>query len=223
MMEQLSMSEDSNLCTQVLALTAVAYRPVTTLELASLIEELEDMSNDLESVREIISLCGSFLTLRGDTVYFVHQSAKDFLCAERFDEVFPCGSEEVHRNVVLRSLELLSKTLHRDMYGLKALGYPAKEVKQPDLDPLATSRYSCIYWVDHLCDSIPNSSASYAMSLQDGDVVDVFLREKFLYWMEALSLCRSMLKGISSMTKLWLLVLVCPTTRCRYVTYANRS
>ncbi|KAH7033954.1 beta transducin-like protein HET-E2C [Macrophomina phaseolina] len=174
MMKQISASDDSHLCKQVLALTAIVYRPVTIHELASLIEEVEDMSDDLDSVREIISLCGSFLTLREDTVYFVHQSAKDFLFAEAFDEVFPCGSTDAHRMVFLKSLKLLSKTLRRDMYDLGALGHPAEEVEQPDPDPLATSRYSCVYW--------------------------------YLYWLEALSLCRSMPKGVVSMAQLWSLV-----------------
>ncbi|KAF2136137.1 uncharacterized protein K452DRAFT_354069 [Aplosporella prunicola CBS 121167] len=194
MMEQISTSDDSHLCKQVLALTAIVYRPVTIHELASLVEEVEDITDDLESVREIISFCGSFLTLREDTVYFVHQSAKDFLFAEAFDEVFPCGSTEAHWRVFLRSLKLLSKTLRRDIYGLGALGYPAEEVEQPDPDPLAVSRYSCVYWVNHLYDSRPNSSANYAVSLQN---------EKYLYWLEALSLCGSMPKGVVSMAQLW--------------------
>ncbi|KAH7065088.1 NACHT domain-containing protein [Macrophomina phaseolina] len=206
MMKQISTSDDSHLCKQVLALTAIVYQPVTIHELASLVEEVENMSNDLESVREIISLCGSFLTLREDTVYFVHQSVKDFLFAEAFDEVFPCGSTDAHQMVFLKSLKLLSKTLRRDMYDLGALGYHVEEVEQPDPDPLATSRYSCVYWVNHLYDSKPNSSASHAVSLQDGGVVNVFLREKYLYWLEALSLCRSMPKGVVSMAQLWSLV-----------------
>ncbi|KAH7012389.1 vegetative incompatibility protein HET-E-1 [Macrophomina phaseolina] len=206
MMEQISASDDSHLCKQILALTAVLYRPVTMYELASLVEEVEDISDDLESVRELISLCGSFLTLREDTVYFVHQSAKDFLFAEAFNKVFPYGSAEAHRIVFLRSLNLLSNTLRRDIYDLRAFGYPAEEVEQPDPDPLATSRYSCVYWVNHLYDSRPNSSASYAATLQDGGIVDLFLREKYLYWLEALSLCRSMPKGVASMAQLWSLV-----------------
>lgn len=209
MMEQISASDDSHLCKQILALTAVLYRPVTTHELASLVEEVEDISDDLESVRELISLCGSFLTLREDTVYFVHQSAKDFLFAEAFNKVFPFGSAEAHRIVFLRSLNLLSNTLRRDIYDLGAFGYPAEEVEQPDPDPLATSRYSCVYWVNHLYDSRPNSSASYAASLQDGGIVDLFLREKYLYWLEALSLCRSMPNGVVSMAQLRSLVEVC--------------
>ncbi|KAF2818584.1 hypothetical protein CC86DRAFT_308708, partial [Ophiobolus disseminans] len=56
----------------VLAVTAVLYRPVTVAKLIVLTRQLADFTNNLELVREIISLCGSFLTLRDNTVYFVH-------------------------------------------------------------------------------------------------------------------------------------------------------
>jgi hypothetical protein len=71
--------------------------------------------------------------------------------------------------------------MQRDMYSLQTLGYPAKEVKRLDLDPLTASRYSCIYWVDHLYNLNPKYLVSYTDSLQVGGVVNVFLREKYLY------------------------------------------
>ena len=107
-------------------------------------EQLEDL-DDLESVREIIGFCGSFLTLREDTVYFVHQSAKDFLFAKAYNKAFLDGIEDVHRAIFSRSLAILSRTLCRDMYSLEALGFPVENVKPPDPDPLAALRYPCVY------------------------------------------------------------------------------
>ncbi|KAH8644022.1 Vegetative incompatibility protein [Alternaria alternata] len=208
MMDQISESDSAEICLQVLASTAILYRPVAVPELVALVEQLEDL-DDLESVREIIGFCRSFLTLREDTVYFVHQSAKDFLFAKAYSEAFPAGSQAVHRTIFLRSLAILSRTLHRDMYSLEAPGYPIENVKLPEADPLAVSRYPCIYWIDHLCDLEPKSLASSVGSLQAADVVDKFLRKKYLYWLEGLSLCKSVGKGIVSMEKLQLLVQVC--------------
>jgi len=209
MMQQISRSntDDAELCKKILALVALVYRPITLEELVVLVEQLEDIADDPESVQETISLCGSFLTLRKGVVYFVHQSAKDFLLT-RAAEVFPSGKENVHYNIFVRSLKVLSTTLRRDLYRLDALGYPIEQVGQPDPDPLASSRYSCIYWVDHLCDSNSSPSVSYAGSLQDGGAIDVFLKEKYLYWLEGLSLCKSIPKGIVSMAKLWSLAKV---------------
>ncbi|KUJ15222.1 HET-domain-containing protein, partial [Mollisia scopiformis] len=206
MMHQIGESDSAEVCRQVLASAAILYRPATIPELIVLVEQLEDFVDDLESVREIISLCGSFLTLREDTVYFVHQSAKDFLFAKALDEVFPHGTKAAHQVIFSRSLAILSKTLHRDMYSLKALGFPVKDVKRPDLDPLAASRYPCIYWIDHLHDSKPRSSANNVQYLQVTGIVNEFIKKKYLYWLEGLSLCESVEKGIVSMTKLWSIV-----------------
>lgn len=207
MMQQISDSDDADLHTQILGLVAVVYRPITIKELASLAELLEHMADDIESIREIISLCDSFLTLRENTVYFVHQSAKDFLLAGASSTVFPSGKEEAHYFIFSRSLQAMSRTLRRDVYGLRALGYPTERVEQPDPDPLAASRYSCIYWVDHLSDCDPNS-VNHKIALQGGRAVDTFIRKKYLYWLEALSLCKSMSDGVFSMAKLEVLIQV---------------
>ncbi|KAH8645549.1 hypothetical protein BGZ61DRAFT_542707 [Ilyonectria robusta] len=77
MMEKISTSNDANLCKEILAIASVVYRPITLEELKVLVESLEDLDQD--DLEEIIKSCGSFLTLREGVIYFVHQSAKDFL------------------------------------------------------------------------------------------------------------------------------------------------
>jgi hypothetical protein len=213
MMLQINDSDDADLYTQILALVATVYRPITIKELASLTELLEDMADDTKSIQEIISLCGSFLTLQESTVYFVHQSAKDFLLARASSTVFPFRKEEVHYVIFLRSLQAMYRTLRRDIYkvyGLRASACPTKKVEELDLDPdpLAASRYSCIYWVDHLSDWNSSSFVDHSIDLQDEGVVEKFLKEIYLYWLEALSLCKSMSEGLVSMAKLEALVQV---------------
>jgi len=207
MMEKTWNLDDADHCKRVLATIALVYRPITLKELTSLIE-MPDMS--IDELKEIILLCGSFLTIRESigTIYFVHQSAKDFLFKEAFNEVFPSGEGEVHYQILSRSLQVMSGTLRRDIYSLDALGYPIEEVEQPEPDPLGASRYSCIYWVDHLCDWNPNRYIYHSVDLQDGGAVHEFVRKKYLYWLEALSLCKSMPKGIVSMEKLEALIQV---------------
>jgi hypothetical protein len=142
MMQQINESDNADTCRCVLASAAVLYQPVTIPELVALVKQLEDV---VDNVREIINLCGSFLTVREDTVYFVHQSAKDFLFAKARKKVFPNSKEEVHRAIFSTSLAHLSRTLHRDMYSLIAPGSAIKHVKLPCPDPLAASRYPCVY------------------------------------------------------------------------------
>ena len=102
----------------------------------------------------------------------------------------------------------MSRTLRRDMYNLHALGYPIERVETPNPDPLATSCYSYMYWVDHLYDWNPNACPNDRDDLQDGGAVYEFLRKKYLYWLEALSLCRNMSGGIVSITRLEALIQV---------------
>ena len=202
-------TDDATLCKHILAAILLAYRPLTLKELASVVDTLEDMSNDLELLREIVGLCGSLLTVREDTIYIVHQSAKDYLLTHAFDEIYPSGQEETHYSIFSKSLQILSKTLRRDIYNLRSPGYPIDQIQQPQPDPLAASRYSCVYWVDHLYDSRANSTTSHELLRCRRDV-NAFLTEKFLYWLEALSICRSISKGIVSIAKLEALLQVLP-------------
>jgi len=72
MVEQICYSDYADLCKQILAPATIAYQPLTLEELVSLVQELENKADDLESVEEMIGLCGSSITIREGTVYFVH-------------------------------------------------------------------------------------------------------------------------------------------------------
>ncbi|KAK4139205.1 uncharacterized protein C8A04DRAFT_33317, partial [Dichotomopilus funicola] len=214
MMKQIIHSEDAGLCKQILGVAAIVRRPVSLNELTSLVELPDNVSDDPGSLEEIVKLCGSFLTLREQTVYFVHQSAKDFLLGRASDKasnkasqeasgwVFPFGTENVDHIIFLRSLDAMSTTLRRDMYGLGAPGFLIDNVRVPDPDPLATVRYSCVYWVGHLCDSVSGTGTYRDDLLQDNKAVHIFLKTKYLYWLEALSLQRAMSEGIIAIRRL---------------------
>ncbi|OCK73542.1 HET-domain-containing protein [Lepidopterella palustris CBS 459.81] len=196
----------SELCRQVLSIIIATYRPLHLQELYVLSDLPRQVQNVNQATETIVKMCGSFLTVRNDNVYIIHQSARDFLSKEASHDIFPYGTRDAHRSIFSRSLQVMSRTLHRDMYSLRVLAYPAQQVKQPDPDPLAASRYSCIFWIDHLCDWGLDSSNNHSVNLQDGGVIDSFMREKYLYWLEALSLCKSMSKGVTSIAKLEALI-----------------
>ncbi|KAK4656838.1 HNWD NOD-like receptor pc14 [Podospora pseudocomata] len=214
MLEQIGHSEDAELCKQILAVAAAVRRPISLDELASLIEMPDDVSDDPESLEEIVKLCGSFLIIREQTVYFVHQSAKDFLLGtasdkasnkasqEAFKLVFPTGIEDVSYIIFWRSLNVMSQKLRRDIYCLNAPGFSIDNVRVPDPDPLATVRYSCIYWIDHLRDLVSSTSSKWVHLLQDDGDIHRFLTSKYLYWLEALSLLRALPEGIDAIRQL---------------------
>lgn len=88
MVDQIRGSLYANLCREIPAIISTVYRPITLADLTPFVDTLEDLSEDHQSLADIVRLCGSFLTLRNDTVYFVHQSAKDFLLKTASVEAF---------------------------------------------------------------------------------------------------------------------------------------
>lgn len=193
-------SEDADLCKEILAIVSIVYRPITLEELKGLLQSLEDFQTG--DLKEVIGLCGSFLTIRNGVILFVHQSAKDYLLDKAADEILPSGIAHQHHAIVSRSLDVLLKTLRRDIYDLRIPGFPIEQVSSPDPDPLGSVRYSCVFWVDHLSDSCLTQRKEYDDILWDGGAVHNFLQEVYLYWLEGLSLLKSISDGIRAVQKL---------------------
>jgi hypothetical protein len=197
--------KDPEFCRLVLSTITLAYRPLHLLEVGTLSDLPEKISINFDSVMKVINKCGSFLAVRANRAYFIHQSAKDFLLEKALDRVFPSGKAKVNYTMFLRSREVMSRTLRCDMYGLFAPGFPIGEVKPPVPDPLAAVQYSCLYWIDHLLDS---DRGHITDELKDDGSVHQFLRASYIHWLEALSLLRSLPDGIVMIAKLenWLKV-----------------
>ncbi|TEY29165.1 hypothetical protein BOTCAL_0965g00010 [Botryotinia calthae] len=195
MMEQIVSMEDieaAQLCLEILAIVVIAYRPVTLDELVSLMK----MNNEI-SLEEIIQLCGFFLVSRDGIVFFVHQSAKDFLSKKAARTIFPDGTSKVHNRAFLNSITVMSNTLKRDIYNLHDPGFPIDKAKQPDPDPLAYIQYSCIYWVNHLKDGDPEKGKEH---IQDNDNIHKFLQTHLLHWLEAMSLMGKISESINAIS-----------------------
>ncbi|KAH6640076.1 hypothetical protein BKA67DRAFT_588521, partial [Truncatella angustata] len=192
-------SLDAKLCREILSVVSITYRPVSLAELSSLVDPKSfDNLSDLE---EVVQLCGSFLTIRDGIVYFVHQSAKDFLTTEATNVVFPSGGiPSKHRALAELSLKVLSQHLKRDPYDLQDPGTFVQDIDPPALDTLAPLRYSFVSWVDHFIDG--ESHDGQQDCTKTVSVTKELLHQKYLYWLEALSLLGATALGIASVTKL---------------------
>jgi len=201
MMRQIIERNDAySQCNKRVLLTMVnTYRPLQLSELVT----LAALPN-LAAHHNIVRLCG-LLTIKEDdrTVYFVHQSAKDYLTehakSELLFEIFPNGRAEGHHTIVSQSLKAMRAKLQRNIYNLECPGFPIVKVQAPHPDPLVSIQYACIYWIDHLCEI---KSGHDRVGLCDNGTIDVFLKEHFLHWLEALSLLKRMSEGVLSMAKL---------------------
>jgi hypothetical protein len=92
------------------------------------------------------------------------------------------------------------------MYNLQDPGSMMKDV--PDPDPLASIRYPCVFWVDHLCNT-DDQSLDRREKPSDDEAIFAFLKEHFLHWLESLSLIYKLSDGVLSIRKLLHNVQVC--------------
>ncbi|VZH93105.1 unnamed protein product [Fusarium fujikuroi] len=140
MMDRITDSSEGDRLKQILALVCVVYRPLTSDEIPTLVDSMNDYDED--DVEDTIASCGSFLTLQEREIFFVHQSAKEFLLNQGREVLFPRGINHKHAHVFSRSLDAMENTLRQDIYELGSPGI-LNPVEIPSLDPLACIEYSC--------------------------------------------------------------------------------
>jgi N-terminal domain of NWD NACHT-NTPase/NACHT domain len=196
--EKVEMIEPQD-CKNTLVAISLTYRPLTLSELAV----LAGLSHDITQIA--VEECGSFLTTKGETIYPIHQSAKDYLDTNR-SRLQPGGVAQAHADITRRSIDAMSSILERDLYRLGNYGLESKDITPPDGDPLAPVRYSCVHWLDHLRHAIEASPGS---GRDLCELVFNFFQEHYLHWLESLSLLHRLSDGIFSVTKLLNVVKVC--------------
>lgn len=203
----------SDLGRRVLAIATVAQRPLTIQEFVTLIKNNDGDENQgrqgsqrLEyDWEDILGHCSSFLTMRNGTIYFIHQSAKDFLVKQANQQLFPDGSEYAHMEILVASLSAMRNTLRKDIYELGHPSFSIDNLSQRALsdDPLGSIRYSCVYWIHHFRQTTLKGKAN---AHESHDLIYTFLREKYVYWLEASSLLRSIFDMVPGVQKLEQLV-----------------
>ncbi|EWG55495.1 hypothetical protein FVEG_13486 [Fusarium verticillioides 7600] len=191
MLDRITNSPEADRLKQILALVCIVYRPLSSAEIPTLVEFMDDY--DEEDVEDVIASCGSFLTLQNGEIFFVHQSAKEFLLDQGHRILFPHGTKHKHAYIFCRSVEGMQNTLRQDIYELGSPG-TLNPVEVPSPDPLCAIKYSCVYWVQHLC----KSEFMQGPDLSRLKRVSIFLRSKFTNWLEALSLLGELSTAIAS-------------------------
>lgn len=90
----------------MLSTATLTYRPLHLLELGVLSGLPEQISSNSLSVVKIVDMCDSFLTIRDEYVYLIHQSAKDYLSTSAPTTIFPAGLVEANHRVFSQSLQV---------------------------------------------------------------------------------------------------------------------
>jgi len=194
------MRRDPLYCKAVLAVATLALRPLSVSELVVLAGLPPNMDP-----RTIVRKCGSFLTIREETISLIHQSAKDYLDENYTSRLQLAGVAQGHADISRRSITTMSSILQKNIYNLD-FGIEAKNISPPASDPLASIRYSCVFWADHL---LNRESHECKEALADDGEVHFFIKEHFLHWLESLSLLGKLSKGLLSIGRLLESVQVC--------------
>ncbi|RKL31593.1 Vegetative incompatibility protein HET-E-1 [Fusarium proliferatum] len=189
---------DMEWCRAILAVVAVALRPLSLQELAAADETLTEWIEDNDTLSSLVTSCGSLLTIRGDKVYTVHQSVNDFL--PKAPDILPSGVGQQHYSIFKCSMDIVHNRIHRNLYGLKDSCVVVHDIPVLPAAPLTIAGYACIYWVDHFCawllaENQHPSSSCYSKISQ-------FLEKKYLYWLEAMSLLRCPSEAIKALQRL---------------------
>ncbi|CAI6096188.1 unnamed protein product, partial [Clonostachys chloroleuca] len=190
------------MCRRIISTAVFAYRPLHLHELHAL-SRLGEYNLKAHDVERTVRLCRSFLTVRKDHVYLIHQSAKDFLTGTSFRNTFLCNPQRTHYDLFRRSIEVMGGVLKRDIYDLILPGITIGEISPPDPNPLKEAEYACIYWINHYCDFYKADIDAAAQNTPtNSDMIVQFLKKFLLNWLEALSLLHHLDDGVRSIRRL---------------------
>ncbi|PQE09768.1 Vegetative incompatibility HET-E-1 protein [Rutstroemia sp. NJR-2017a BVV2] len=176
MEDQIIDLEDIEFYKSILAVVSTIYRPIILDELVTFVDISDRVASNYKALSEIIGLYSSFLTLRGYTISFVYQSAKDFLVDKVSEDIYLSTIENIYSSIFSRSLQAISYILRCNIYSLYA---PGISIDQVD-NLLEYDRKGIIY-----------------NNLRDSGLVHKFLYQSFLYWFEVLSIIKSLLYSIA--------------------------
>lgn len=196
MINELTYSRDEDICKAILAVVATAFEPLSLAELATSDERLTPFHSDLRTLSSIATCCGSFLTIRNDVVYTVHQSVRDYLV--KSSVIFPSSVEEQHYSIFHSTMDKMQANLHRNLYSVSDDTLYIDEISKPPSSPLDSIRYGCIHWIEHLFGSSPHATRSPRTCL----LVEAFFKTKYIYWLEAMSLLGCVSAAIRAIRKL---------------------
>ncbi|KIM21762.1 hypothetical protein M408DRAFT_324867 [Serendipita vermifera MAFF 305830] len=161
-------------------------------------------SIDYSAVKYILNGLQSVM-YTGEIPRFKHQSFVDFLTDKtRFPSVFLIDLKHERRSLAIKGLRVMKKHLHFNICELKSSYDRNSDI--PDLE-IRIGRhltphvcYSAVFWASHLAD--------ISFDHEIFDLLQDFMQNRFLFWLEVLSLTKRVNIGSGAMQSLidWLRV-----------------
>jgi hypothetical protein len=184
--------EEEKLCEifkQIVGSIVTTFEALSAGALARLLEiSKEEVNQTLHDLHSVLKIPKN----SEESIHLLHPSFRDFLLnRERcWDHRFQIDEQKTHEVTFDRCLQLMRKSLRRDICGLHAPGTLVKDVRRDKVEQCLPTelQYACVYWVQHL----QRSKAR----LCDDSRLHVFLQEHLLHWLEALSLLGKTSEGV---------------------------
>jgi hypothetical protein len=160
----------------------ILFEPLSTKSLAILLGiPTEVIDRRLHTLHSVLRVPDD----QKSPVRLLHLSFRDFLVdIDRKDSQFWINERDTHMKIAFRCLDLLSNTgcLKEDICSLEKPGTLRADIDEARIEKClpAEVQYACRYWVHHLEQGECLASAQ--------DLVHRFLNQRFLYWLEALSI-----------------------------------
>ncbi len=148
-MEQIRTNKDQELVAFALELlrsVTVAFRPLTLEELAVTAGLPKEVRHNLKSLTKYIDQCGSFLTIRRSTVYFVHQSAKDYFLSPENAAIFSPELGEENKSVASRCFQYICTDAFAELSNERT--HLTEDLETAEGTPLYLE-YPVLHWMEH--------------------------------------------------------------------------
>jgi hypothetical protein len=171
----------------------VLLSPLSTSSLSRLLqlprEDVKSTFSDLHAILDIPD--GPTRPLR-----LHHPSFRDFLLNKDRCGEFWVDEKEAHQILATSCIQLMSRTLKKDICEMHAPGSQASQVESSWVEKCLPPevQYACLYWVQHLQRS--------GSQVHDGEEAHRFLQAHLLHWLEALGWMGKTSEGIQAILSL---------------------
>lgn len=181
------------LCYLVLTAVCAAREPLRLKDLW-ILSGLRDDGVAEEDIADVIDRCSCFLSQQDLRVGFVHLSARDWIMQHATASIFVTDIQCVHLRMSSLCMEIMLEKLRHDICDARK---PAgKEQGDDAVVALADLAYPCSFWMSHLEYGVTDLEN---VTLR---LVQKLLQEKFLQWLEALSLLKGLSVALPAMVQL---------------------
>lgn len=185
----------------------ILYDELSVYSLSQLLSwSVQSVSACLGSLHSVLSVPNNFES----PVPLIHPSFRDYILNRP-----RCGGEDVfddearaHRRLFSTCMRTMSVSLTRNICVLPTPGSSALEARADILNRRMPRhlQYACYHWMSHLAGAGPEVIEP---ELDNNSHIHEFLQQKFLHWLEAMSILGAMAQAVSMIIELANMVKVC--------------